>query len=879
MMTSSASNRSFRLPSRILSNRQNQSFPFWSNADSKSLEASSSATQKPIPSPSKSSRQNTSTSSFWAEWADEMQLNDENRGNSPHQIVLFNDDRQHCSSSFPKNLSPPSDSSKAKNKSSDTKLSPLMASQLVINSSMNSVSVMNISLGPMRFDHGNPEGDLDQLHDAMTDNMAAQHLLESEKYQECMIIYRKAIRQFVKICDEENRVIAGVNAASCYRNMSTAARMLKQFEEATKCLALAVAWYLKSHALVTKQAQKSVVTLDGKMIDNSFMSPNKSVTSLTDTASIDELLIESLHAQAKLHVEYKGNVAGAFAAYDSVLAHLVELDKLEQWKSASTTLLYVDGVVFTAPTLVQQTAWLAESLRTLGDFYMGYNQFSDTPLALFEKGIDILQSRFEESETKSDDKIRDLAMMLRQLSEIYFSRQLHDHAADALHDSASVQLRATGKPDEDALRVLEKVGAANERARCYDQARSCYEQIMVARSKYYGTTDLSVAKALFDIGRTIEKKSGSTMESDEILKTANSILALHLVEEVPELRQAMDLVMRLLPCIQPFNQSCSVVNDLDKSLSELHGRPYDGLIDKPQIYFDLGRGFMRHNKHLLASVCINQAIREAKGCESDQVENLSQSMRVNAEMNPSISLVGEDIDLQDTPQSKASLIKKENTDQPERPGAIEGPLFTKEKEPELAFPSQESSVLQETDPSMYFFEDEQSETFCHQPTKRDKSYPVIRGESTADQQISCSLKVKTIKPILKKPCSAKSEKPVERKSLWRQLFCPILSTAEPICQRSPKNTSRESLKPIIGQRKLAAPQITHKSRSTARSKLITKLCTIPESMSFGHEDDDQAARHLLNSSNGSVQSSSCTTRNPREITAYTTLSRKHYAAV
>jgi hypothetical protein len=60
-----------------------------------------------------------------------------------------------------------------------------------------------------------------------------------------MIIYCKAIKAYVKVFDDETRVVAWVNAASCYRNMSTAGRLLKQHSEAAKCINRATIWNLK----------------------------------------------------------------------------------------------------------------------------------------------------------------------------------------------------------------------------------------------------------------------------------------------------------------------------------------------------------------------------------------------------------------------------------------------------------------------------------------------------------------------------------------------------------------------------------------------------------------------------------------------------------
>jgi hypothetical protein len=120
-------------------------------------------------------------------------------------------------------------------------------------------------------------------------------------------------------------------------------------------------------------------------------------------------------------------------------------------------------------------------------------------------------------------------------------------------------------------------------------------------------------------------------------------------------------------------------------------------------------------------------------------------------------------------------------------------------------------------------------------------------------------------------------------------------TTKPVERQLTEKSSggHESLVPIIGsQTKGKPPAATaakHRSNTAGRTKVGTKLFTIPEINSPAHDDQGRSTQHLLNTSIQSQETvqhwpviSSTNmggTKTQKPVMSYSTLGRNHYAAV
>jgi hypothetical protein len=202
---------------------------------------------------------------------------------------------------------------------------------------------------------------------------------------------------------------------------------------------------------------------------------------------------------------------------------------------------------------------------------------------------------------------------------------------------------------------------------------------------------------------------------------------------------------------------------------------------------------------------------------------------------------------------------------------------------------------------------------CHQPIIRNNHHqpPIIRNyhqppiilnhqryttvSTPPKSQPRTSMAQPPLKAATKKPGSNQVQQQLEKPS-WRRLFCNMCApTMKPVERQLTAKSSggHESLVPIIGsQTKGKPPAATtakHRSNTTVRTKVGTKLFTIPEINSPAHEDQGRSTQYLLNTS---IQSQETVQHRPvissgtlggaktqKPVMIYSTMGRKHYSAV
>lgn len=589
---------------------------------------------------------------------------------------------------------------------------------------------------------------------AMEWSRSAMHVWQTEHNVALALeLFQKAADWYCNPNDSNNNnnttkktsILNLVNAAGCYRNMSVVSQQStkqKKGQNSNDNNVIAVendaASYLRRseelyvtarEAVEVKAASQAIVTLDGqRLLDDSYcnqstatksqnynnnknnVSTASGLTTLFDdeSLSLDGMILETLCSRASFHVKFQ-DAEQAVECYEQCLKQLIHLNKLHLWEEEDdeddpeALVVREEGVTFIPLSKEKHTQFLIQSLESLGALYrtMARGSAYSACLVLYEDALDTLQSRQEKEEPHSDILIGSVAQILRYLSEIYFERQELDRAVDALHDSTAVQLTASGEPNREALQVMDKMGAANEKMEQWEKALSCYEQTLFARCKFYGNTHTCVAKSLVNVARVMERKNNgrSTDESVELYKAANAIFALSAVSDSPDLGQNVEAILQLIPTVIRQGRYEKAVADLNRCLALaddpdflLMGNQNNGdatsslHLDKAQMYFDLGRAYMGMNNHEMATSSLLKAIQQVGNVPEEAVYTLVQRVEFMQQQQHHNSSKSLDVAMRTTMDGREVSVQFED--------------------PTLSF--RDITFQLQGEPSVYIFEDETS---------------------------------------------------------------------------------------------------------------------------------------------------------------------------
>jgi tetratricopeptide (TPR) repeat protein len=525
--------------------------------------------------------------------------------------------------------------------------SPFTATRRQMNTSLSTVAAMNISQATIQL----PSATL--LQQAMDYSNIATDLVQEKDYAAAMEQFQHAIDCYQQ-SDSSSKshaskiggsILTLVNIAGCYRNMGTVSRLQEAFDEAARYLQLAEEYYMKGREAVEIRSSASILTLDGKLLGNdaddessnlmdttSPTTANSYSTNADDEAMcLDAMVIETLQSRAHFHIKYQDDREQAVECHEQCLKLLIHLAKNNRWEEdaleEAEAPVREQGVAFVSISKAHHTTLLVKSLESLGDLYRSLAAGSNdaSSLALFEDALDILQCRMDEPAQDDDALIQSVSLILRYLSEIYFSRHALDQAVDALHDSTAIKLTRSGPPCPEALAVMDQMGAAHEQMEHYDKALSCYEQTLLARCKYYGTTHFCVAQSLVHVARVTERRDGTTSpESVELYKAANAIFALHLCTDRPvPLDHEVEQVLQLIPTVLRQGQYEKAISDLNMCLAMADSPKTTVQFNKAELYLDLGRAYMGMQDYPLATTALTKALQQP-GAHEEAIYDLLQ---------------------------------------------------------------------------------------------------------------------------------------------------------------------------------------------------------------------------------------------------------------
>jgi tetratricopeptide (TPR) repeat protein len=477
------------------------------------------------------------------------------------------------------------------------------ASAIVNQGSVSSTQTMKIE-PDVRDVEKTPKDDENSSEVAMSLCNVAWRLFKDGENEEALNTYKNAV-EHCKGQLRQGSVLAAVNAAGCYRNMSTVSRKMNQFDQA--------ALYMK------KAEQLYVAAREGVAVDsavNTFEGvPDESVNGTEDFLCLDALILETLHFRAKFHIQFQNNLQQAIECHEQCLKQLMHLQNLRQWDNVAENLIRLEGVTYAPLTKDQFTELLMNSLSALGGYYRREPDSSTNTLVIFEDALSVLQRHQEEVDPENDQLIDSVGKILRDFSEILFHRQELDRSVEALYNSVCVKLTRSGKPCSESLLTLDKMGQANEKMENYGKALECYERAMMARCKFYGNTHTCVAKSLVNIARVTELKNGNTEEVVELYRAANAIYAVQIVSPEKELDDDCDAILRMIPNVIRQGRYEKVINDLKMILSvaeeDKNNENFGISLDRAQIYFDLGRAYLGMGDYVEASACLVEAMKEA----------------------------------------------------------------------------------------------------------------------------------------------------------------------------------------------------------------------------------------------------------------------------
>jgi tetratricopeptide (TPR) repeat protein len=484
---------------------------------------------------------------------------------------------------------------------------------LALSTSIRTADVVNMSQELSTWSAQQRDRDEEQ---AMAYTVAATELVQAKDYTNALEQYQLAIQCYRK----EDTILASVNAAGCFRNMSTASLHLQRSDDAASYLSQAVACYVCAREAVEMKASEPVLTLDGMLLEDSrHNAPDVSgnASEEEEVMCLHSMILKTLHARAKFHSDQE-NSEKAIECLEQALKNLIHVHK----SCSNDQSVRYEGVRFTPLSKDEHTTLLRKSLEDLGKLYRDLPGSFKGSLALFEDALDILQSRQEEEKGK-DELVHSVSDALRYLSEIYFERSEMDKSVDALHDATAVKLMASGEPCSEALKVMDEMGAANEEMKNFDKALSCFEQSLFARCKFYGNTHIKVAKSLVNVARIMEKKDGVTEESVDLYRAANAIYAVQNECKDYSLDDEIKSILALIPAVIKQGRYEKAIADLTKCLALTEAKAEeegaDVSLDRAQILFDLGRAYMGMKEYEKATKYLMDAVKEVGNVSDEEV--------------------------------------------------------------------------------------------------------------------------------------------------------------------------------------------------------------------------------------------------------------------
>ena len=501
---------------------------------------------------------------------------------------------------------------------------------------------------------------------AMEDSCTAAQLLSEKKYEPALVLFQKAVQAYESIGDAT--LVATVNRAGCHRNLATVYRALERYDEAAQNLQTAQSLYMQCRAELELKNEQAVVTLDGQLLENSKVAGDVSTSQIQDEyVCLDEMILVTLQSRATFYIKYQDDIEQAVECHEQALTKMLQIDRFKHWEAMSEYLVIHEGITFTPLPKDRHTVLMTNSLEALGKLYRILEPSTSTSsLVVYEDALDILQARMEQEDPENDAMINSVAKILRCLSEIYFQRKELDRAVDALHDSTAVKLRASGEPCPESLAVMDKMGAANEKMKNWPKALLCYEQTLLARSKYYGNTHVQVATSLVNVARVMELKDGTSEESLDLFRAASAIFALQsdeetALEKLAATKQEAETLLKSIPDSLRHGNYEKAVDHLQQCLAMSEDNA-DMTMDRAQVYFDLGRAYMGLNDYKQASACLVEAVRNAGDGVSDgqvvammQNFGFSQSSTKTSQRNKDYDTDEADDTFEDPPLSLQSI--------------------------------------------------------------------------------------------------------------------------------------------------------------------------------------------------------------------------------
>lgn len=562
--------------------------------------------KNPSPSDDVPSFVSSNQSSFWSEWAEEVIVNDKENNFEivvkPRTPVVQKPEEDEILQARQAMMSTSSESEQN--------------STCVLDGSMDLLAALDITGAEVASDEQDIEAapnrsvySVEGLSLAIELSNTAASLIKENKYEKSLDTYKQAVDKYQVLVNDQESVIAAVNAAGCFRNMSTVARNMDNHSDAVKYLRRAEALYVRSREAILAKQNDATVTLDGKLLEDSEVVPDASVSCMEEVICLDSMILETLQSRASFYVEYQNAKELAVQCHEHCLKLLLHLDILKQWQHETANTVRLEGVTYIPLGKDDHEKLLIKSLDTVGSYYMELASVHEISTDLFEDGIDILQTRMEHSEIDDNDTLLlAVSKNLQQLADVYFQLKQMDRAVNALHDSASVKLIASGEPDAQSLEIMDKIGQDTEKAGDLDTALSCFEQTFAARCRFYGNTDLRVAKSLVNVARVTEKMDGF-QEAVELYRAANAIYALQVTRGSSDASQDVNTILHIMPAVLKQGQFEKAVTDLNMCL-ELEDK-VDQTLDKAQILFDLGRAHLGMKDFKTASNYLVEAVKEA----------------------------------------------------------------------------------------------------------------------------------------------------------------------------------------------------------------------------------------------------------------------------
>ena len=467
------------------------------------------------------------------------------------------------------------------------------------------------------------------------------------------------------------------NAADCFWNMGTIAHLIPDatFEPLFYYHA-AQYWYQRVQEFWIEQQQQQP---NDEPLQND---PDDSMTTTTTTKPHHDQtnnqviclplrIVEVMQRRAR-HSVTNVDVSQAIACYEECVRHLVGLS-WQNPRAATIMTLAVDAATVTTVTLttfMTQMQWMecmTDSLKHLGHLYRSKIPESIIALQTFQESIHLVKESIPWDDVETNDSeatqtsycyvIKTTIEVLRLLSELYTeycSRQNADDenhnramdcAIDALHDAMDVELRYNYvchvEPNAEALQAIDQMGLANEQLQQYEKALTCYEKALLARSQYYGEHHIDVAKSLINVARIMEIQ-GNVEGSLDLYRAAHAIYTYQITSTQPTIfasGEDASAILQLIPNLlekeryeeaRAYLMKClTIVEREEQAKSDNSDKTTttkkSTLVDKSQIYYDLGRACIGLKDNVSATIYLVESAKVENGkVTEEQVLSLLQ---------------------------------------------------------------------------------------------------------------------------------------------------------------------------------------------------------------------------------------------------------------